>query len=98
MLLWGRPYTQLPDAPNIASRSCHQDSTRVASNLIKLSCHVLILQGMVNMSELRKITEVPFPFPYSQFLGHSLVLVHYFCMANYVCRDQRVYEDEWHVE
>ena len=25
--------------------------------------------GMVNMSELRKITEVPFPFPYSQFPG-----------------------------
>jgi len=30
--------------------------------------------GMVNMSELRKITEVPFPFPYSQFLSYMLVL------------------------
>eukprot|EP00435_Cladocopium_sp_Y103_P070724 s621_g35.t3 len=30
--------------------------------------------GMVNMSELRKITEVPFPFPYSQFLSYMMVL------------------------
>lgn len=26
-------------------------------------------QGMVNIAELRKITEVPFPFPYAQFLA-----------------------------
>ena len=32
-------------------------------------------RGMVNMSELRKITEVPFPFPYSQFLGRCAFLV-----------------------
>lgn len=28
------------------------------------------LQGMVSIAELRKIVEVPFPFPYSQTLGH----------------------------
>lgn len=40
---------------------------------IKAHQGVSRIQGMVNMCELRKITEVPFPFPYSQLLGHSLV-------------------------
>ena len=30
--------------------------------------------GMVNVAELRKIVEVPFPFPYSQYLSFMLVL------------------------
>ena len=29
---------------------------------------------MVNVAELRKIVEVPFPFPYSQYLSFMLVL------------------------